>query len=206
MRVALYARVSLPGKSLDKSQNPENQLEQLREFVRGSKWELVHEYIDRMSGKGSDRPQFKKLFTDAYQRKFDLVVFWALDRFSREGVLATLNHLQRLSSYGVNWRSFQEPYFDSCGPFKDAVISIMASLARIERERISERTKAGLERARRAGKVLGRPEAPKDLAELRRLRESGLSLRQIAGQTGHPLTTVAQALKAKKVDITVISA
>jgi DNA invertase Pin-like site-specific DNA recombinase len=88
---------------------------------------------------------------------FDLVLFWALDRFSREGVLETLNQLQRLSSYGVNWRSYQESYFDSCGPFKDVVVSLMATLAKQERLRISERTKAGLQRARTAGTVLGRP-------------------------------------------------
>ena len=53
-----------------------------------------------------------KLFEDAAKRKFDLVLFWALDRFSREGTLATLQHLQRLSSYGVDRRSYQESYLD----------------------------------------------------------------------------------------------
>ena len=76
-----------------------------------------------------------------------MVLFWALDRFSREGTLATLQHLQKLSRYGVDWRSYQESYLDSCGPFKDVVISLMATLAKQERLRISERTKAGLQRA-----------------------------------------------------------
>jgi len=43
---------------------------------------------------------------DAAARKFDLVIFWSLDRLSREGVLATLNHLELLTPAGVNWRSF----------------------------------------------------------------------------------------------------
>jgi len=80
------------------------------------------------------------------------VLFWALDRFSREGVFETLNHLQRLSAWGVEWRSYQEVYLDSCGPFKDFVVSLMATLAKQERVRISEGTKAGLQGARRAGK------------------------------------------------------
>ena len=67
------------------------------------------------------------MFKDASQRKFDLVLFWALDRLSREGVYQTLQHLNRLESYGVGFRSFTEPYFDSCGVFKDAVIAIMAT-------------------------------------------------------------------------------
>jgi DNA invertase Pin-like site-specific DNA recombinase len=66
-----------------------------------------------------------------------------------------LQHLQKLSAYGVGWRSLQESYLDSCGPFKDVVIALMATLAKQERLRISERTKAGLQRARRQGKVLG---------------------------------------------------
>jgi DNA invertase Pin-like site-specific DNA recombinase len=51
-----------------------------------------------------------------------VVLFWSLDRFSRKGVRETLNHLERLNSYGVNYRSFTEQYLDSCGIFKDAVL------------------------------------------------------------------------------------
>src|SRR3954469_7094863 len=133
-----------------------------------------------MSGKTADRPQFEKLFNDASKRKFDLVLFWALDRFTREGTLATLKHLEMLSGYGLAWRSYQEAYLDSCGPFKDVLISLMATLAKQERLRISDRTKAGLQRARRAGKVLGRPRVDVDVNRLRALQEQGLSLRQIA--------------------------
>jgi len=128
-------------------------------------------------------------------RKFDLVLFWSLDRFSREGVLETLKHLERLSAWGVDWRSYQEAYFDSCGPFKDVVVSLMATLAKQERLRISERTKAGLQRARRAGKILGRPRVKVDVRQLQRLQENGLSLRRIAQQEQLSLSTVVRALK-----------
>lgn len=192
MRVALYARVSKD----DGKQDTENQLHELRGFCERSRWTVEQEYVDRASGKTADRPLFKKLFADASKRKFDLVLFWSLDRFSREGVLETLNHLQRLSSCGVDWRSYQEAYFDSCGPFKDVVVSLMATLAKQERLRISERTKAGLSRARRAGKVLGRPRVDVDVPKLRRLQESGLSLRQIAAKTKLSLSTVVRSLSA----------
>jgi DNA invertase Pin-like site-specific DNA recombinase len=192
MRVALYGRVSKD----DGKQDTENQLHELREFCQRSNWEVVREYVDRASGKTADRPQFEKLFEDAAKRKFDIVLFWALDRFSREGTLATLQHLQKLSGYGVDWRSYQESYLDSCGPFKDVVIALMATLAKQERARISERTKAGLQRARRAGKVLGRPRVAVDVQKLRSLHESGLSLRQIAAKARLSLSTVVRSLAA----------
>jgi DNA invertase Pin-like site-specific DNA recombinase len=192
LRVALYARVSKD----DGKMEVENQLHELREFCARSGWTVSNEYIDKMSGGKSDRPQFVKLFEDASKRKFDLVLFWALDRFSREGTLATLQHLQNLSASGVNWRSYQEAYLDSCGPFKDVVVSLMATLAKQERLRISERTKAGLRRARRAGKVLGRPRVDVDRVKLRQLQASGLSLRQIAAKTMVSLSTIVRALGA----------
>jgi DNA invertase Pin-like site-specific DNA recombinase len=191
MRVALYARVSKDNGK----QSTENQLHELREFCRRSAWTVEHEYLDHASAKAADRPQFRRMFEDASKRKFDLVLFWSLDRFSREGVLETLHHLQRLSAAGVNWRSYQEAYFDSSGPFKDVVVSLMATLAKQERLRISERTKAGLQRARRAGKVLGRPRVNVDVVKLRQLQEKGFSLRGIAAKEGLALSTVVRALK-----------
>jgi DNA invertase Pin-like site-specific DNA recombinase len=136
------------------------------------------------------------MLEDADKRKFDLLLFWSLDRLSREGVLATLNHLQRLSGAGVEWRSYQERYFDSCGPFKDAVISIMATLALQERLRISERTKAGLKRAKREGKTLGRPKVDVDVEKVRELQANGLGLRGIAQKTGWSLSSIMGSLKA----------
>jgi DNA invertase Pin-like site-specific DNA recombinase len=190
MRIALYGRVSKD----DGKQDTENQLHELREFCKRSNWSIEHEYVDKASGKSAERPHFKRMFDDASKRKFDLVLFWALDRFSREGVLETLNHLQRLSAWGVNWRSYQEPYLDSCGPFNDVVVSLMATLAKQERLRISERTKAGLQRARRAGIVLGRPRVDVDVKRLRALQDQGSSLRQIAAKTKLSLSTVVRAL------------
>ena len=140
MNIALYTRVS----TRDKGQDVENQLRQLREFCAKQDWRIVGEYTDPASGKRSDREQFQQMFTAASRRQFDCVLFWSLDRFSREGVYETLQHLQRLTAYGVGYRSFTEQYLDSCGLFKDAVISILATIAKQERVRLSERTIAGL--------------------------------------------------------------
>jgi DNA invertase Pin-like site-specific DNA recombinase len=190
MKIALYLRVST-----DK-QETENQAIQLRAFAAKQDWQVVHEYCDYESGSKSDRVEFQRMFKDASQRKFDLVLFWALDRLSREGVYQTLQHLNQLESHGVGFRSFTEPYFDSCGVFKDAVIAIMATLAKQERVKRSERTRAGLARIKASGKILGRPiTLSSHKADVIRLRAAGQSFRQVALQLGISLRT-AQRLAA----------
>ena len=175
-RVVLYGRVS----TRDKGQDVENQLTQLHEFATRQGWTITVEFIDQASANTSKRPQFQAMFAAASRREFDLVLFWSLDRFSREGVLATLQDLERLSGYGVEWRSFTEQYLDSCGMFKDAVLSILATIAKQERVRISERTLAGLDRARRKGKVFGRRRVNVDPARVTEMRAAGKSFSEIA--------------------------
>ena len=171
---AIYARVST------NKQDNGNQLIQLREFAAKQGWSIVAEYVDTVSGSGKDRAQFDAMMLAASQKKFDVLLFWKLDRLSREGVRKTLRYLEQLDSYGVAWRSFTEPFFDSCGIMRDVVISIMATLAEQERITISDRTKAGLQRARKAGKRLGGKPIHVDMLAVQRRRTAGESLRAIA--------------------------
>jgi len=101
----------------------------------------------------------------------------------------------------VNYRSFTEQYLDSTGIFKGAVIGILAAVAKQERVRLSERTIAGLERAKAQGRIGGRPKAtdadPRLLAKITRLRDQGASLRAIASETGISVSTVLRVLKAE---------
>jgi DNA invertase Pin-like site-specific DNA recombinase len=180
MKIALYARVS----TKDKGQDTENQLVQLRGFAAKQGWQITREYVDRETGGTSDRAQFQAMFADASRRRFDLVLFWSLDRLSREGVLETLQHLNRLTACGVGYKSFTEQYLDSCGIFKDAIISILAVVSKQERVRLSERTKAGLAIARSKGRQLGRPRLQVRPVEVNRLQSSGLSLRAIGRELG----------------------
>lgn len=194
MKAALYARVS----TKDRGQDTENQLQQLRQFAQSMGWNIVAEYVDRKSGKTAEREQFKKMFEAASKRQFDVLLFWSLDRLSREGVVETLNHLQRLTSYGVQWRSYTEQYLDSTGMFREAVIGILAAIAKQERVRLSERTVAGLERARSQGRVGGRPRAedadPKLQGKVIAMRERGASIREIAAEVGKSTNTVMRLL------------
>jgi DNA invertase Pin-like site-specific DNA recombinase len=195
--IAIYARIST-----DK-QDTQNQLEQLRAFAKTQGWNVKREYVDVATGKNGDREQFKAMFAAASRHEFSLVLFWVLDRFSRAGVFETLTYLQTLTSYGVGYRSFTEQFLDSCGMFRDAVISILAVVAKQERVRLSERTIAGLARARTQGRIGGRPRVRCDRSELIRLHRAAKSLAQIAMRlkigksTVHRLLHEATAAKSQ---------
>ena len=199
MRCGIYGRVS----TKDGRQEVENQLSELRRFADSQGWQVYREYVDHETGGTDDRTEFRNLFEDASRRRFDVVVFWALDRFTREGVLETLTHLNRLSGYGVGFRSYTEAYLDSCGMFKDAVISILATIAKQEHVRIGERTKAGLQRARERGKILGRPRIDVHPPTVAFLRAQGLSWDAIAKELGCGRGTVVRAFEGipKKVSV-----
>jgi len=164
LRVVLYVRVSDPPKkqkdgSYASRQDGENQARQMRERVDKEKengWTLLREYRDEETASGKkDRPQFLQLLADAQAGQFDLVIFWSLDRFSREGVLETFRYLETLTQAGVGWLSHTEEFLNSLGPFRDGVLAILACIAKQERIRISERVKAALDRRKAEGKPVG---------------------------------------------------
>jgi DNA invertase Pin-like site-specific DNA recombinase len=145
------------------------------------------------------------MFVAASRREFDCLLFWSLDRLSQEGTVETLNHLQRLTNYGVNYRSFTEQYLDSTGVFREAVVGILAAVAKQERVRLSERTIAGLERAKAQGRVGGRPKAedaePKLVAQIARLRSQEHSIRAIAAELGKSPNTIMRLLKLEEASV-----
>jgi DNA invertase Pin-like site-specific DNA recombinase len=112
MRSALYARVS----TRDKGQDTENQLTQLREFAKTQGWTITAEYVDHATGKRSDRQQCQAMFAAASRREFDLVLAWALDRLSREGVAQTFEHIKMLLGYGGQFISYTEAHFRTLWP------------------------------------------------------------------------------------------
>ena len=189
MRCVIYGRVST-----DK-QEAENQITQLKEYAARQQWEVVEVVTDICSGgkSAAERAGLNKIFKMAHQKKFDVLLFWSLDRFSREDSRKTLEYLTRLADYRIKWHSYTEEYISSLGIFADAIISIMAALAKQERIRISERTKAGLERVRRTGKALGRPQQA-NIDKVKQLREQGLSMAAIAKECSISKTRVYQLI------------
>src|ERR1700692_4703068 len=140
IRAAYYLRVST------ESQELENQRAEIVPFIENRGWRLADSFEDSMSGRKTekDRPGFAAMLKAAHQRKFDVIVFWALDRLTREGTRATLNYLQRLESKGVGYVSYPEHWLDYNGTYTAGMVSMFATLARQETARISERTIIGL--------------------------------------------------------------
>jgi DNA invertase Pin-like site-specific DNA recombinase len=195
MRAAIYARVSTSGKG----QSTINQVDELRAFCQTMGWPVVLEYEDFDSGGKPDRPQFQLMLQDAGVRRFDILVFWSLDRLTREGTLATLRYLELLENYGIRWRSLKERWLDSAGPLRDVIISLLASLAQQERVRISERIRAGMNRAMtggtKTGRPIGRPRAVFSRDDVQNLRKLGLSWTQIAKKLGVSKSTARRACR-----------
>jgi DNA invertase Pin-like site-specific DNA recombinase len=175
------------GRAQQLAFDPENQLHELRAWAVNSGHAISGEYVDYESGrKGAEnRKRFAALFDDAAKRKFDCVLFWALDRFSREGMAQTIIHLQRLSSYGVAFHSYTEAHLATDNELvRNVFLALLSSLAKVEAQKISERTKAGMARAMAKGAKIGRP---KLAAELRH----EITRRATKGETAY---AIAKAL------------
>jgi len=173
MKIAIVARVSKD----DNSQDPTNQLNPLRAYAASMGWEIAGEYVDFASGGNSDREEFQRMLADADARKFDLVLVWSLDRFSREGISNTLGYIERLKRAGVAIMSLQERWLDTRNdnPTAELLLSIFSWVAKQERLRIVERTRAAIDKIKttrddegffisKEGKrvKLGRPAGKKD--------------------------------------------
>jgi DNA invertase Pin-like site-specific DNA recombinase len=195
-RAAIYARISTDTSK----QDTENQLIQLRQFAAIQGWTIHREYVDHASGKSDNREMFQEMLSDAARRPFDVVLVWALDRFTREGVPETFAHIQRLRSHGVEFVSFTEEHFRTTGPAGELMIAVAAWIAKQERIRLQERVRAGLERARKhgtkSGNAIGRPKRVFNRAAAIELRQAGRSWSEIAEELGVGCGTVRRACGA----------
>ena len=196
MRVALYLRVSTDKQEMDVQES------QLRNWMEHEGHKIRVIYRDISSGKNDfmEREGLYQLLEACKKprKEFDLVVFWALDRLTREGTLRTLTYLEQFKNLGIRYHSYTEPYISTLGPFADVVISLLGTLAKIERQKISERTKAGLARARRRGRRLGRPRVPhRVVVRVQRCFKEGMNAAAIAQNVGIGETSVRRILKGQ---------
>ncbi len=156
-KAGVWLRVS------DSGQHAENQLPDLQAWASRRGLEIVQVYeLQESAWRGAHQKTLSKVYRDARQGKFSVLLVWALDRLSREGPLATLEIVHRLGRSGVQVWSYQEPWTEAGGELLDLLLAIAGWVARMESNRRSERTKAGLQRAVSQGKRLGRPPGSKD--------------------------------------------
>ncbi len=196
IRAAIYARVS------STEQNPEAQLNELREYASKRGFEIYKEYVDYVTGDFKKRKNTKKpkeqayleLMDDAAKRRIDCVIVWKYDRFARSlsVLIAALEHFNNL---GVDFISYTQN-IDTTTPMGRLFYNVIGSFAEFERETIVERVKAGLANAKAKGIQLGRPVKDKTAAgRILALRQEGLSLRQIAEIEGLSAAGVLKILR-----------
>jgi len=185
-RAALYVRVSTDEQETD------NQRHELERVARARGFEVVDVY-EEIESAVKKRPAYEKMKSDAHRRRFDVLMIWAIDRFGRSlaGNVADIVELDRV---GIQIISVSEPWLDTSGPVRGLLIAIFSWCAEQERLRLIERTKAGLARARREGKRLGRKPRRFDVARARALRAEGKSLREVGAALGVSKSTLAREL------------
>lgn len=189
-KAAIYVRVSTG------EQTVQNQLDELRELAGARGFEVV-EVFEEVCSAAKKRPRFEAMMTAAKRGKFKILLVWALDRFGRS-MLGNMSDVVELDRVGVQLISVRETWLDTSGPVRSLLIAIFSWAAELERARLIERTLAGLARARRDGKQLGRPRVVLDVPRARRLRAEGRSIRDVARVLGVSSSVLARALTVPK--------
>src|SRR3954466_1532320 len=122
-RAAVYARVS----TVDRGQDPETQLRQLREYADRRAFTVVHEYVDRASGARHDRPESRAMPGAARKRRFDVLLVWRYDRFARS-LRELVNALAEFEGLGIEFVSYNEGA-DTTTPQGKLLFGIVRALA-----------------------------------------------------------------------------
>jgi DNA invertase Pin-like site-specific DNA recombinase len=189
---AIYARVSTNGQTTD------NQMRELRKVAKRHGWKIAAEYVDHgVSGaKGRDkRPALDKLLKAANRRDFSIILAWSVDRLGRS-LQHLVGFLDEIHAKGVDLYLHQQN-IDTSTPSGKAMFQMAGVFAEFERSMIQERVRAGLERAREQGKVLGRPKVPPRTEVLiRKKRQEGMGILKIAREVGVGTSVVQRILKA----------
>jgi DNA invertase Pin-like site-specific DNA recombinase len=192
VRAALYGRVSTVGHG----QDPETQMQPLREMAGRRGWKVMGEFTDAgVSGTKRERPELDRLMALVRKRRIDAVVVWKFDRFARS-VSHLLTALEEFKLYCVDFISVTESV-DSSTPMGKMIFVVVAAIAEFERDIIRERVKAGVHRAQAEGKHCGRPRKQIDLRAARELLGNGHSVRQVSEMLGIPRSSLRRKLADK---------
>ena len=189
-RVAVYARVSTSN-----GQNPEMQLQEVRQYCTRREMTIVREYVDKgISGARERRPALDQLLVDCQRRAVDCVVVYRYDRFARS-LRQLVNALEEFRSLGIDFISLHEGV-DTSTPNGRLVFGIFASIAEFERELIRDRVRSGLALAKSNGRRLGRPRVVVERLQIASLRKEGRSWAEICRALGVSKGTAQRAVRA----------
>jgi DNA invertase Pin-like site-specific DNA recombinase len=190
-KVAIYARISTP------DQHIETQLYDLRKLAAQRGFEITREYCDRgISGSKARRPGLDSMLNDARRGEFAVVLVSAFDRIAR----STKNFLEivdELNSVNIEFVSAREA-IDTSGPMGRMFLTMVGSIAELERSLIVERIRAGMRRAKIEGRRLGRAPLDVDRNALVRDRLAGMSLTDVAKKYRISRASVVRVVRQAK--------
>lgn len=162
MKVAIYVRVST------RDQTTLNQELQLEEYCKRNEYEIYKVYKDYgVSGSKTSREGLDNMLIDMRQKYFDSIIVWKLDRLGRS-TQHLLQILEELKNKNVRLIC-TDMNIDTFSPQGKFFFTVVGAFAELEREIIKERIYAGLARARKQGKPLGRPKGKKDSKDRNKL-------------------------------------
>lgn len=188
VKVARYIRVSRS------DQNPALQSDETQRLIDHRGWELTATYLDHgISGSKDTRPELVKMMAAARRGQFKILLVWRSDRLFRS-LRHMIGTIEELAALGVDFCSVSEP-FDSTTPSGRLLFHLVSAFGEFERGVLIERTKAGLDAARRRGVKIGRPRVDVDVDRALKLRATGKSLRETARLLGVGAATLHRALE-----------
>jgi putative DNA-invertase from lambdoid prophage Rac len=192
-QASIYLRVSTDGQTV------ENQRHELEQLARARGFDVLQVYEEVESAR-KRRPAFERMMADARRGRFSVLLIWAIDRFGRS-MVGNLTDVVELDRLGVRIVSASEGWLDTDGPARSLLIAVFSWQAEQELERLRQRTRSGLARARREGRKLGRPRATVDLDAALTLRRRGVSLGRSAEKLGVSRATLARTLRAYRASL-----
>ncbi|MBI2521548.1 MAG: recombinase family protein [Bdellovibrio sp.] len=187
MKYALYVRVST------ETQNPEMQINELKEYCDSRGWKVFQIFVDRLSGKNTNRPEFQEMNRLARLRRFQGILVYRLDRAFRS-LADTVNQIQEYNNHGIKFTSLHDHGMDTTTPSGTLMLHLVSSFAQFEASIIQMRVKSGIANARSKGIKLGRPRKI-DLQKVIQLKERGLRLSEIAKELGVNKSTISRVLQ-----------
>ena len=193
LKTAIYLRVSTEEHTTD------NQKPELVRLARMRGFRVLKRHVYSETGSAAKaRPVFDEMMEAARRGEFSALIIWAIDRFGRS-MVENLRAIFALDALKVKIISSRESWLEVEGPARELLIAILSWVAEQERVRLSERTRAGMARARAQGKHVGRPLAHVNVTLARALMDGGASQAAIAKQLGVSAASVSRALKRASV-------
>jgi len=189
-KVVLYCRVST------KDQNCERQISELKEIAKNHNYHIIDEYIDTgFSGSLKSRPELDRMMTDAFSKKFEMIMTLELSRIGRS-TKNLLEIVEKLKEKDINL-FIANQQIDTSTPSGEMFFTIASAFVTYEKNLIKERVISGLQNAKKKGKVLGNKTNLNGMIrnKIIEMKSRDIGLKKIASECKVGVVTVRTVLR-----------